>query len=44
MTGYGIISGRPILFVGFKYQIGGASERLDEIAQAIAECDGETAF
>lgn len=33
-----------ILFVEFKYQIGGASERLDAIAQVIAECDGEAAF
>lgn len=33
-----------ILFVEFKYTTGGASERLDAIAQVIAECGGESAF
>jgi len=33
-----------VLFVEFKYQIGAASERLDAIAQVIAECNGEAAF
>ena len=31
-------------FVEFQYQIGAALERLDAIAQVIAECNNEVAF
>lgn len=33
-----------VLFVEFRFKIGGANERLDAIAQVIAECDGQTPF
>jgi hypothetical protein len=33
-----------VLFIEFKIHIGSATERLDAVAQVIAECDGQASF
>ena len=41
LKAFGSIS---VLFIEVKYKIGRGAERLNEIAQVIAECDGESSF